>query len=47
MFASQNFTNASIERCITASLQRLQTDHLDIFLLHSPPAQVMADAQLF
>jgi aryl-alcohol dehydrogenase-like predicted oxidoreductase len=35
-----------IEQSLHASLQRLRTDHLDIFYLHSPDASVLADEAL-
>lgn len=43
----QNFSRQAIENSIHASLQRLGTDYLDVFLLHSPPVQVMSDETLF
>jgi aryl-alcohol dehydrogenase-like predicted oxidoreductase len=43
----QDFNPVTIENSINASLQRLRTDYLDVFLLHSPPAQVLADVKLF
>jgi aryl-alcohol dehydrogenase-like predicted oxidoreductase len=36
-----------IERCIVASLRRLNTDYVDVFLLHSPPTDYAADSELF
>jgi len=35
-----------IARSIEDSLRRLQTDHLDIFYLHSPPSVALRDEQL-
>jgi aryl-alcohol dehydrogenase-like predicted oxidoreductase len=35
-----------IERSLHDSLRRLRTDHLDIFYLHSPDDEVLADAAL-
>jgi aryl-alcohol dehydrogenase-like predicted oxidoreductase len=43
----QNFSPVAISNALAASLERLRTDHVDIFLLHSPPAEAMADAELF
>lgn len=43
----QDFRPETIQNSVEASLQRLRTDYLDIFLLHSPPASVMDDAQPF
>jgi aryl-alcohol dehydrogenase-like predicted oxidoreductase len=43
----QDFKPEAIRSGIEASLQRLQTDHIDLFLLHSPPMIAMEDAQLF
>jgi aryl-alcohol dehydrogenase-like predicted oxidoreductase len=36
-----------IERCIVASLRRLNTDYVDVFQLHSPPTDYAADSELF
>ncbi len=41
------FEADDIERSLRDSLRRLRTDHLDIFYLHSPSADVLADAALF
>jgi aryl-alcohol dehydrogenase-like predicted oxidoreductase len=43
----QDFRPETIRRSVEASLRRLGTDHLDIFLLHTPPPVAMEDAQLF
>ncbi len=40
------FEPAWIEASLHASLKRLRTDHLDVFYLHSPSAEVLADAAL-
>src|SRR5688572_1441437 len=33
----QDFSGPAIERGLEASLRRLQTDYVDLYLLHSPP----------
>jgi aryl-alcohol dehydrogenase-like predicted oxidoreductase len=38
---SQNFSPSYLRRAIEGSLKRLRTDHLDLFQLHSPPAEVV------
>jgi aryl-alcohol dehydrogenase-like predicted oxidoreductase len=38
---SQDFSN--LGACAEASLQRLRTDHLDVFFLHNPPVEVLRD----
>ena len=43
----QDFRPETIRNSVEASLRRLGTDRLDIFLLHTPPVAVMDDAQLF
>lgn len=43
----QCFEPGYIQRQIESSLRRLRTDYLDVFLLHSPPAQVIKDDALF
>lgn len=40
------FDPDAIEQSLLASLQRLRTDHLDVFYLHSPDAAVLDDAVL-
>lgn len=42
---SQDFTPAYLVRALEASLRRLQTDYLDIYQLHSPPASVIAQGE--
>jgi aryl-alcohol dehydrogenase-like predicted oxidoreductase len=41
------FTPDAIEASLHASLRRLRTDHLDLFYLHSPTPEVLADEALF
>jgi aryl-alcohol dehydrogenase-like predicted oxidoreductase len=43
----QDFTPGYIRVRIEASLKRLKTDYLDIFLLHSPPPEALSDPLLF
>jgi aryl-alcohol dehydrogenase-like predicted oxidoreductase len=43
----QDFSGGAIRSCVEASLQRLQTDYLDIFLLHTPPLPIMAEQPLW
>ncbi len=38
---AQDFSPAHIQAALTASLQRLQTDYIDVFLLHNPPLAVL------
>jgi len=44
----QNFSHSSLQSSAEASLRRLNRDHIDILLLHSPPSDVIAqgDAML-
>jgi aryl-alcohol dehydrogenase-like predicted oxidoreductase len=44
---SSEFSLAYLTSALDASLQRLNTDWVDIFMLHSPPAEVLADEELF
>jgi aryl-alcohol dehydrogenase-like predicted oxidoreductase len=39
----QNFAPAHITAAVEGSLHRLGTEYLDVFLLHMPPAEVIAD----
>lgn len=39
---AQDFSPAYLTRALEASLQRLKTDYVDVFQLHSPPAEVIA-----
>lgn len=41
------FEPGYIEQSLRTSLQRLRTDHLDLFYLHSPAPEVLDDAALF
>ena len=44
---SVNFTPEYLTAALEASLRRLGTDRVDVFMLHSPPADVLADGELF
>jgi aryl-alcohol dehydrogenase-like predicted oxidoreductase len=39
---AQNFSPAYLRRAIEGSLRRLRTDRIDLFQLHSPPAEIVA-----
>jgi aryl-alcohol dehydrogenase-like predicted oxidoreductase len=41
----QNFSAEYLRRAIEASLRRLRTDYLDLFQLHSPPAEVVEQGE--
>ncbi|HNP95394.1 MAG TPA: aldo/keto reductase [Cyclobacteriaceae bacterium] len=43
----QNFSPDHIKGAIEGSLRRLGTDYLDLFLLHSPPSNVLKDGEIF
>jgi len=43
---SADWRPAHIAASLTGSLRRLRTDHVDGFLLHSPPAEVIRDPQI-
>jgi aryl-alcohol dehydrogenase-like predicted oxidoreductase len=38
---AQDFSPAYLRKAVEGSLKRLRTDHLDLFQLHSPPAEVV------
>jgi aryl-alcohol dehydrogenase-like predicted oxidoreductase len=44
---STDFSAAYLTTALDASLKRLGTDRVDVFMLHSPPTEVLADAALF
>jgi len=44
---SLDFTYEHLTAALDASLRRLRTDWVDIFMLHAPPIEVIADAELF
>jgi aryl-alcohol dehydrogenase-like predicted oxidoreductase len=39
---SQDFSAGYLRKCVEGSLKRLRTDRLDLFQLHSPPAEIVA-----
>jgi aryl-alcohol dehydrogenase-like predicted oxidoreductase len=39
---AQDFSPAYLRRAVEGSLRRLRTDYLDLFQLHSPPAEIVA-----
>ncbi|MGJ4931207.1 aldo/keto reductase [Bradyrhizobium sp. HKCCYLS2038] len=41
----QDFSSRYLRARIEASLRRLKTDHVDLMLLHSPPAHVIVDGE--
>jgi aryl-alcohol dehydrogenase-like predicted oxidoreductase len=44
---STDFSADYLTMALEASLKRLGTDRVDVFMLHSPPADVLTDAALF
>ena len=44
---SVDFTADYLTAALEASLKRLRTDWVDVFMLHAPPAEVLADEDLF
>ena len=46
-FVSQNFDPDYIEKAIVGSLRRLETDYLDLFLIHSPTISTLLEDSLF
>jgi aryl-alcohol dehydrogenase-like predicted oxidoreductase len=44
---SVDFTSEYLIAALEASLRRLRTDWVDVFMLHNPPAEVLADEGLF
>lgn len=43
----QDFTPAYLEVALGHSLRRLRTDYVDVYMLHSPPADVLRDRQVY
>jgi aryl-alcohol dehydrogenase-like predicted oxidoreductase len=43
----QDFRPKEIGNCLRRSLERLNVDHVSVFLLHDPPADVLRDGALF
>jgi aryl-alcohol dehydrogenase-like predicted oxidoreductase len=44
---SQDFSPAHVNQAIEGSLRRLQTDHVDLYQLHSPPTAALRDGEVF
>jgi aryl-alcohol dehydrogenase-like predicted oxidoreductase len=44
---SQDFSPGHIKEAIEGSLRRLQTDHVDLYQLHSPPTAALQDGEIF
>jgi aryl-alcohol dehydrogenase-like predicted oxidoreductase len=42
-----NFDPAYIAFALERSLRRLRTDHVDLYQLHNPPAEIMADPETY
>ncbi len=45
--AVKRFDPDFLERALAQSLRRLQTDYVDIYLLHNPPVQVLREGTVF
>jgi aryl-alcohol dehydrogenase-like predicted oxidoreductase len=44
---SQDFSPTHVNQAIEGSLRRLQTDHVDLYQLHSPPTAALRDGEVF
>ena len=44
---SKNFSHDYLMMCLDESLERLQTDYVDVYLLHVPSAQMQDDEKVF
>jgi aryl-alcohol dehydrogenase-like predicted oxidoreductase len=44
---SQDFSPAHVNEAIDGSLRRLQTDHVDLYQLHSPPTAALREGEVF
>ena len=43
---SQDFSPAHFRKAVEGSLQRLQSDHIDLYQIHSPPREMLLGSQL-
>jgi aryl-alcohol dehydrogenase-like predicted oxidoreductase len=43
---SQDFSSGHLRKAVEASLRRLQSDHIDLYQLHSPPREELLGTQL-
>jgi aryl-alcohol dehydrogenase-like predicted oxidoreductase len=43
----QNFSQSYIKDCLKGSLDRLSTNYMDIYLLHSPPTEMITDKAVY
>jgi len=44
---NQNFDPGYLSTAVEASLRRLQTDYIDVFMLHSPPTHIIKEGEFF
>src|SRR5579859_7049291 len=43
----QDYTPTYLDYALGQSLRRLRTDYVDVYMLHSPPADVLRDTQMY
>src|SRR6202011_2966871 len=43
---TQDFSPSHLRKAVEASLQRLQSDHIDLYQIHSPPREELLGARL-